>query len=102
MDPRRLVGPSAIHLDIDTNGIVEPALDAPSPASVTSVLPAALDPDTPTSKVLRLLRVVHNLVVDGREAAGRDDPQLEEGVFVSNKLTAKLTRQLEETMIIAR
>jgi E3 ubiquitin-protein ligase TRIP12 len=69
---------------------------------VTSALPAALDPETPTSKILRLLRVLHNLCVDGREAAGRDDPQLDESMFVNNKLTAKLTRQLEEIMIIAR
>lgn len=80
----------------------EPALDAPSPASVTSALPTALDPETPTSKILRLLRVVHNLSVDGRDAAGRGDSSLDESLFVNNKLTAKLTRQLEETMIIAR
>jgi E3 ubiquitin-protein ligase TRIP12 len=52
-------------------------------------------------RILRLLRVVHNLCVDGREFAPVDS-QLDEGLFVNNKLTAKLTRQLEETLILAR
>ena len=74
----------------------KPAVDAPSPASVASAMPTALDPHSPTSKILRLLRVVHNLSVDAANS------NLDENVFVNNKLTAKLTRQLEETMIIAR
>nr|XP_019045516.1 E3 ubiquitin-protein ligase TRIP12 [Kwoniella bestiolae CBS 10118]OCF24446.1 E3 ubiquitin-protein ligase TRIP12 [Kwoniella bestiolae CBS 10118] len=76
-------------------------LEAPSPASVTSSFPAGLEPGTPTSKILRLLRVVHNLSVDGKDALGISDNFLDENLFVNNKLTAKLTRQLEETMIIA-
>ncbi|WVF68897.1 hypothetical protein IAT40_003670 [Kwoniella sp. CBS 6097] len=79
----------------------KPPLDAPSPASVESSFPAGLEPGTPTSKILRLLRVVHNLSVDGKEIAGTDDATLNENLFINNKLTAKLTRQLEETMIIA-
>ena len=69
---------------------------------MTSAIPAGLDPDVPTSKILRLLRVIHNLCLDGPEAANRADPQFDGNLFVNNKLTAKLTRQLEETMVIAR
>ncbi|KAK6908083.1 hypothetical protein I203_102084 [Kwoniella mangroviensis CBS 8507] len=76
-------------------------VEAPSPASVTSSFPAGLEPGTPTSKILRLLRVVHNLSVDGKDAFGLSGNALDENLFVNNKLTAKLTRQLEETMIIA-
>ncbi|WRT67885.1 uncharacterized protein IL334_004859 [Kwoniella shivajii] len=76
-------------------------VEAPSPASVTSTFPAGLEPDTPTSKILRLLRVVHNLTVEGKDVMGTADGLLDENLFVNNKLTAKLTRQLEETMIIA-
>lgn len=72
------------------------AADAPSPASVASALPAAFDPTHPTSKILRLLRVLHGLSADAVESTV--DPTL----FINNKLTAKLTRQLEEIMIIAR
>ncbi|OCF37256.1 E3 ubiquitin-protein ligase TRIP12 [Kwoniella heveanensis BCC8398] len=81
--------------------VAEPPFDAPSPASVESSFPAGLEPDTPTSKILRLLRVVHNLSVEGKEVASTDDASLDENLFINNKLTAKLTRQLEETMIIA-
>ena len=57
----------------------------------------------PTTKILRLLRLVHDLVADGREASeGRHGALPDESMFVNNKLTAKLTRQLEETMIVAR
>lgn len=74
------------------------SFDAPSPASASSSMPAALDSTTPTSKILRLLRVLHNLSADAVEPAVAVD----ENLFVNNKLTAKLTRQLEEIMIIAR
>lgn len=74
--------------------------DAPSPGSASSQMPSILDPDAPVSKILRLLRVIHGLCIEGRDATGRSDG-LDENMFVSNKLTAKLTRQLEETMIIA-
>ena len=84
------------------NLLVEAPLDAPSPASVASTMPTALESSTPTSKILRLLRVVHNLSVAGREAIVRSNSQMDENLFVNNKLTAKLTRQLEEVMIIAR
>ncbi|KAK8858675.1 hypothetical protein IAR55_002904 [Kwoniella newhampshirensis] len=89
---------------VDGPGGDKPPVEALSPASVTSTFPAGLEPGTPTSKILRLLRVVHNLSVEGREtvgAIGTADTQLDEKLFVNNKLTAKLTRQLEETMIVA-
>lgn len=73
-------------------------LDAPSPASTTSAaFPDVLEPTSPVSMILRLLRVVHNLSADANDVTGRPDEKL----FVNNKLTAKLTRQLEETMILA-
>lgn len=74
---------------------VQAAYDAPSPASVASTMPAALDPTSPTFKILRLLRVIHTLSTDAV------DSNIDENIFVNNKLTAKLTRQLEETMILA-
>lgn len=77
-----------------------PPIDAPSPASTASILPPVLEPSEAVSKVLRLLRVVHSLCVEAHDAAGRQDAP-DEKLFVNNKLTAKLTRQLEETMILA-
>ncbi|WVR06423.1 hypothetical protein IAU60_003454 [Kwoniella sp. DSM 27419] len=75
--------------------------DAPSPGSAGSAFPTGLETNGVTSKILRLLRVVHNLSVEGREVYGRPDTSMNENLFVNNKLTAKLTRQLEETMILA-
>lgn len=75
-------------------------VDAPSPASVSSTLPPVLDPSAPVSKILRLLRVVHTMCVEGRDTLMRVDVP-DESLFVNNKLTAKLSRQLEETMILA-
>lgn len=77
------------------------ALDAPSPASAASALVTGLDSSAPTTKILRLLRVVHRLTTEARAVSIRGD-QMEENLFVNNKLTAKLTRQLEEVMILAR
>jgi E3 ubiquitin-protein ligase TRIP12 len=47
-----------------------------------------------------LLRVVHALTIEARDVSARHD-QMDENLFVNNKLTAKLTRQLEEIMILA-
>ena len=69
--------------------------DAPTPGSVGNALPHALDPSNATSKIIRLLRVIHDLSLDA------PDSPLDEKLFINNKLTAKLTRQLEEIMIIA-
>ena len=87
---------------VDGPAIAKPPVEAPSPASEASALPGALDPSAPTSKILRLLRVVHNLFAEHRDLAGKSEDGLDENLFINNKLTAKLTRQLEETMIIAR
>jgi hypothetical protein len=67
---------------------------APSPSS-------AIPSESPTNKILRLLKVVHTLTVEARSVSSRND-QMDETLFVNNKLTAKLTRQLEEVMILAR
>lgn len=55
-------------------------------------------------KILRLLRVLHKLNAKGSEklAFDREIRTLSDSSFVNNKLTAKLTRQLEEPMIVAR
>ncbi|BEI86859.1 hypothetical protein CcaverHIS002_0702050 [Cutaneotrichosporon cavernicola] len=79
----------------------EASHDAPSPATTASVMPDIVESDSQVSKILRLLRVVHNLRTDGRNVVGGRVQALDESLFVNNKLTAKLTRQLEETMIIA-
>lgn len=63
----------------------------------------ALAEDAPHSKILRLLKVLHGLnaqVHDGLLSSTQSG--LPETAFVNNKLTAKLTRQLEEPMIVAR
>jgi E3 ubiquitin-protein ligase TRIP12 len=64
-------------------------------------MPDIVESDSQVSKILRLLRVVHNLCMDTRDGVGGRVDALDESLFVNNKLTAKLTRQLEETMIIA-
>ncbi|TRM65525.1 hypothetical protein BD626DRAFT_489037 [Schizophyllum amplum] len=70
---------------------------APSP-TLTSV-----PDDAAHAKILRLLRAFHdlNLIEGERTAFIGDKRTLPESSFVNNKLTAKLTRQLEEPMIVA-
>ncbi len=64
----------------------------------------SLPEDAPHAKILRLLRVLHQLNTTEVERAvfNGDKKNLPEVAFVNNKLTAKLTRQLEEPMIVAR
>ena len=71
------------------------------PASPTLT---SLPEDAPHAKILRLLRVLHKLnALEGeRSAFVREKRALPGSAFVNNKLTAKLTRQLEEPMIVAR
>ncbi|KAG6902593.1 hypothetical protein C0995_014600 [Termitomyces sp. Mi166 len=59
--------------------------------------------DAPHAKILRLLRVLHqlNTMEAERLVFSGDKRNLPESAFVNNKLTAKLTRQLEEPMIVA-
>ncbi|GBE89625.1 hypothetical protein SCP_1602880 [Sparassis crispa] len=70
-----------------------------SPGPTLSSLPD----DAPSAKILRLLRVLHKLNAHESERQSVLAPKriLPESSFVNNKLTAKLTRQLEEPMIVA-
>lgn len=65
---------------------------------------SSLPEDAPHAKILRLLRVLHQLNTMEAERVGfiAEKRNLPEASFVNNKLTAKLTRQLEEPMIVAR
>lgn len=71
-----------------------------SPAPSLSSLPE----DAPHAKILRVLRVLHRLNAQESERATSVTAKriLAPSAFVNNKLTAKLTRQLEEPMIVAR
>jgi E3 ubiquitin-protein ligase TRIP12 len=65
---------------------------------------SSLPEDAPHAKILRLLRVLHkiNVLEAERSVFVGDKRNLPESTFVNNKLSAKLTRQLEEPMIVAR
>lgn len=71
-----------------------------SPSPSLSSLPE----DAPHAKILRVLRVLHKLNAQESERATFATAKriLPPSAFVNNKLTAKLTRQLEEPMIVAR
>ncbi|KAF5336031.1 hypothetical protein D9611_006309 [Ephemerocybe angulata] len=75
------------------------AIPKRSPSPSLSSLPG----DAAPSKILRLLRVLSqlNTLESERSAFGIDRRSLPDSAFVNNKLTAKLTRQLEEPMIVA-
>ncbi|KAJ7587961.1 ubiquitin-protein ligase [Mycena floridula] len=64
---------------------------------------SSLPEDAPHAKILRLLRVLHriNTMEAERSVFNGDKRNLPESAFVNNKLSAKLTRQLEEPMIVA-
>ncbi|KAI0773262.1 hypothetical protein BD413DRAFT_656909 [Trametes elegans] len=70
-----------------------------SPSPALSSLPE----DAPHAKILRLLRVLHklNALENERATPAAAKRILPPSAFVNNKLTAKLTRQLEEPMIVA-
>ncbi|TFK74978.1 hypothetical protein BDN72DRAFT_886090 [Pluteus cervinus] len=70
-----------------------------SPSPTMSSLPE----DAPHAKILRLLRVLYQLnTIEGeRSVFVGEKKNLLESAFVNNKVTAKLTRQLEEPMIVA-
>lgn len=65
---------------------------------------AGLAPDSPSSKILRLLRVLYRLNSEGVEHVDSNMKivTIPDTAFINNKLTAKLARQLEEIMILAR
>ncbi|KAH9172968.1 hypothetical protein EDB89DRAFT_1961917 [Lactarius sanguifluus] len=75
----------------------EPVARSRSPTPSLSSLPE----DAPHAKILRLLRVLHKLNVVEAERQYHPNRSLPESAFVNNKLSAKLTRQLEEPMIVA-
>ena len=59
--------------------------------------------DSPHAQILRLLRVLHKINAGLESNSARERlAALPESAFINNKLTAKLTRQLEEPMIVAR
>ncbi|KAL5537204.1 UFD4 [Sanghuangporus sanghuang] len=78
----------------ENNG--ETSARARSPVSSLASLPD----DAPHSKILKLLRVLHRLNAEASESTVLLQI-LPESAFINNKLTAKLTRQLEEPMIVA-
>jgi E3 ubiquitin-protein ligase TRIP12 len=65
---------------------------------------SSLPEDAPPTKILRLLRVLYqlNALEAERSVFSGEKRNLPDAAFVNNKLTAKLTRQLEEPMIVAR
>ncbi|KAH9821476.1 hypothetical protein DFH28DRAFT_1078835 [Melampsora americana] len=68
-------------------------------------LPASIPEGSQQAAILRLLRALYVLNLDwaevqGTSAAARNMAEAE-AVFINNKLTAKLNRQLEEPMIVA-
>ncbi|KAI0664313.1 hypothetical protein C8Q70DRAFT_946839 [Cubamyces menziesii] len=77
----------------------ETGIRSRSPSPSLSSLPE----DAPHAKILRLLRVLHKLNTQESERATPSTTKriLTPSSFVNNKLTAKLTRQLEEPMIVA-
>lgn len=77
--------------------------DLSSKSRSSSPTLSSLPEDAPHTKILRLLRVLHQLNASEAERSRYDGPRrsLPESSFVNNKLTAKLTRQLEEPMIVA-
>ncbi|KAF9245359.1 hypothetical protein BU15DRAFT_85677 [Melanogaster broomeanus] len=83
----------------DSSARSEAAARVRSPSPTFSSLPD----DTPHAKILRLLRVLHklNALEAERPARPLDRRAVPESAFINNKLTAKLTRQLEEPMIVA-
>lgn len=72
------------------------------------LLPASIVEDSQQASILRLLRALHGLNLDWFELKHSPDSEqasnslaFAESVFINNKLTAKLNRQLEEPMIVA-
>ena len=65
---------------------------------------SSLPDDAPHAKILRVLRVLHKINTQESERMTLTTAKriLVQSAFVNNKLTAKLTRQLEEPMVVAR
>ncbi len=74
--------------------------------ATASGIPASLDKHPATSKILRLLNILHDLnanldvvLADNKDTLKLNPEPLSQ--FVNTKLTAKLNRQLEEPLIVA-
>ncbi|KAA1100638.1 Ubiquitin fusion degradation protein 4, variant 2 [Puccinia graminis f. sp. tritici] len=70
------------------------------------LLPASILEGSQQASILRLLRALHGLNLDWHELKNSAEQAASslafaESVFINNKLTAKLNRQLEEPMIVA-
>lgn len=83
----------------DANKTPEPSTRDPSSATA---VPDSVPANSAQAKILRLLRVLHALNADARSTSLTPATLVGEAAFVNNKLTAKLGRQLEEPMILAR
>jgi len=88
----------------------EPSTLTPPPEisaqTTSSGMPMSLDKNPPTSAILRLLNILHelNANLDDVLAEKKDTVKLNAeplSQFVNTKLTAKLNRQLEEPLIVA-
>lgn len=92
--PKPTLTPMLNYLYVDN----APAERAASP--MTTSVPD----DAPHARILRLLRVLYKLNSQGSERLAFDKilQTLPESAFINNKLTAKLARQLDEPMIVAR
>lgn len=86
------------------------AITADSVSDAWTQLPASIAEDSQHALILQLLRVLHAMCADVQELSALSNPSaaltqdagVGEMTFVNNKLTAKLNRQLEEPMLIAR
>jgi E3 ubiquitin-protein ligase TRIP12 len=90
--------PSMLKIAVDRADEIASKNRSPTPSL------SSLPEDAPHAKILRLLRVLHklNALEAERSTFIGDKRNLPELTFVNNKLSAKLTRQLEEPMIVAR
>ena len=84
-----------------------PSTSLSTPSSDTQDLPDSLHNNPTTSKILRLLDILHdlndNLETIFQDRRDKQFPILAEAAsqFVNTKLTAKLNRQLEEPLVVA-
>jgi E3 ubiquitin-protein ligase TRIP12 len=103
---KKVPGPSPIpESEIIINDLRTPCSHPRlGPVEATVSASPAIPEDSLQAQVLQLLRVLHKINRSRRERTqpGRQHEELADSAFVNNKLTAKLNRQLEEPMIVAR
>lgn len=85
-----------LNSDVARTDITDP------PSGTRSPVPTSLSDEAPHTKILKLLRALHKLNSEIPDSDILNAQSLTESAFINNKLTAKLTRQLEEPMIVAR